>query len=88
MFVVRYRKDNALLVYGRPGAYDGLTDDQLRALTAEYIAIRHGTRMMGGGRLKPVDTAITLRMLNGESLITDGPFAYKRGFRRLLRPRS
>ena len=65
----------ALLIYERPGAYAGLTDEQRRAISAEYLAIRHDTRVIGGAQLKPVDTATTVRMADGESLITDGPFA-------------
>jgi hypothetical protein len=65
----------ALLIYERPGAYVGLTDDQRQAITAEYLAIRDDARVIDGGRLKPVETATTLRMVDGESLITDGPFA-------------
>ena len=65
----------ALLVYERRGAYADLTDEQRQAITAEYVAIRHHTRVIGAGQLKPVDTATTVRMVDGESLITDGPFA-------------
>ncbi len=65
----------ALLIYERQGAYAGLTDEQRQAISAEYLAIRHDTRVIDGGRLKPVDTATTVRMVDGESLITDGPFA-------------
>lgn len=65
----------ALLVYERPGAYAGFTDEQRQAITAEYVAIRHDARVVGAGQLKPVDTATTVRLVDGESLITDGPFA-------------
>jgi hypothetical protein len=65
----------ALLIYERPGAYTGLTDEQRQAISAEYLAIRQDTRVIGGAQLKPVDTATTVRIVEGESLITDGPFA-------------
>jgi hypothetical protein len=65
----------ALLIYETPGAYAGLTDEQRQAITAEYVAIRRDARVIDGGRLKPADTATTVRMFDGESLITDGPFA-------------
>jgi hypothetical protein len=65
----------ALLIYERPGAYTGLTDEQRQAITAEYVAIRRDPRVIDSGQLKPVDTATTVRMVDGESLITDGPFA-------------
>jgi hypothetical protein len=65
----------ALLVYERPGAYTGYTDEQRLAISAEYLAIRHDPRVIGGAALKPVDTATTVREVDGQSLITDGPFA-------------
>jgi hypothetical protein len=65
----------ALLIYERPGAYTGLSDEQRQAITAEYLAIRRDARVLGGGRLKPVDTATTLRLVDEQTLITDGPFA-------------
>ena len=30
--------------------------------------------MVGGERLQPVETATTVRVRNGEALLTDGPF--------------
>jgi hypothetical protein len=65
----------ALLIYERPGAYAGLTNEQRQAISAEYLAIRQDPRVIGGAQLKPVDTATTVRIVEGESLITDGPFA-------------
>jgi hypothetical protein len=65
----------ALLIYERRGASTGFTNEQRQAITAEYLAIRHDTRVTGGGQLKSADTATTLRIVDGESLITDGPFA-------------
>ncbi|MBV8718043.1 MAG: hypothetical protein JOZ65_23500 [Chloroflexi bacterium] len=65
----------ALLIYEKPGAYTGFTAEQRQAISAEYIAIRHDAGVVGGAQLKPVDTATTVRMVDGESLITDGPFA-------------
>ena len=65
----------ALLIYEAPGAYDRFSDDQRRAVSAEYLALRDDPRVVGGARLKPVETATTMRMQDGEPLITDGPFA-------------
>src|ERR1700730_12165182 len=65
----------ALLIYERPDAYTGLTDGQRRVISAEYVAIRQDRRVIGGAQLKPVATATTVRMVDGVSLITDGPFA-------------
>ena len=63
----------ALLVYERPDAYRVSRMKQRLAISAEYVAIRHDPRVIGGAALKPVDTATTVREVDGESLITDGP---------------
>ncbi|HEX4212261.1 MAG TPA: YciI family protein [Candidatus Dormibacteraeota bacterium] len=65
----------AILIYERPGSYDGLSDQEARAISAEYYAIRRDARVVGGGHLSPVDTATTVRVEGGETMITDGPFA-------------
>jgi hypothetical protein len=65
----------ALLINERPGAYAGLTGDERAAITAEYIALRHDERVTGGERLRPADTATTVRAGDGALLLTDGPFA-------------
>jgi hypothetical protein len=65
----------AILIYEKPGATDGFSDDERRALTGEYVAIAHDPRIVGTGRLQPVETATTVRVQDGETLVTDGPFA-------------
>jgi hypothetical protein len=65
----------ALLIYEKPGAYDEFTDEDRRAVTAEYLALRDDPRVVGGGRLQPVETSTTVRVQDGERLVTDGPFA-------------
>ena len=65
----------ALLIHEDPGSYDGLGDDELRALTGEYLALRDDPRIVDGGRLKPIETTTTVRVQNGETLVADGPFA-------------
>ena len=65
----------ALLIYEAPGAYDGFSDDERRAVSGEYLALREDPRVVDGARLKPVETATTVRVAEGEALITDGPFA-------------
>jgi hypothetical protein len=65
----------ALLIHEKPDSYDGLTDDDRRAITAEYMAIADDPKTVGGAQLKPVETASTVRLHDGETLVTDGPFA-------------
>jgi hypothetical protein len=65
----------AILIYEKPGALDGFSDDERRAITQEYVAVARDPRILGTGRLQPADTATTVRGHNGETLLTDGPFA-------------
>jgi hypothetical protein len=65
----------ALLINERPGADDGLGPDDREAITAEYFAIRDDPRVVDGGRLQPADTATTVRVDDGRTLVADGPFA-------------
>jgi hypothetical protein len=65
----------ALLIYRPPDDYDGLSDEQRRALSAEYYAIREDPRVVGGAALHPVGSATTVRATDGATILTDGPFA-------------
>jgi hypothetical protein len=65
----------ALLIYVDPQAQDGDTDEQRQAVTDEYLAIRADARVTAGGHLAPAATASTVRVADGTTLVTDGPFA-------------
>ena len=60
----------ALLIYERPANYEGL-DDDARAMTAEYMAV--GEEAVGSAHLQPVSMATTVRVADGDTLVTDGP---------------
>ena len=40
----------------------------------EYLALRQFPGILTGEQLQPVETATTVRVQNGETLLTDGPF--------------
>ena len=65
----------ALLIYEKPGAYDPFSEEQRRALLDEYWTIRDDPLIVDGAGLKPVETATTVRVDDGQTLVTDGPFA-------------
>jgi hypothetical protein len=65
----------AVLIYERPGAYDPFTDEQRRAVSAEYLDLARDPRVAGGARLQGVETATTVRVQDERALVTDGPFA-------------
>jgi hypothetical protein len=65
----------ALLVYNKPGGWDELSDDEQRSIYGEYVAVSQTPGVYDGAQLQSVDTATTVRMENGSTLVTDGPFA-------------
>jgi hypothetical protein len=65
----------ALLIYRRPDDHDGLSEEQRKAVSGEYYALREDPRVVGGAALHAVENATTLRIKDEETLITDGPFA-------------
>jgi hypothetical protein len=69
------RMQYAMLIYETPGSYDHLDDGERAAIYGEYMQISSDPACVGGAQLEPIDTASTVRVNDGETLITDGPFA-------------
>ena len=65
----------ALLIYRKPGAAEALSPDEQAADHREYMDIRRLPEIVGGAALHPVETATTVRVQDGQTLVTDGPFA-------------
>lgn len=65
----------ALLVNERVGALEQLSADERAAISAEYLELAKDERVLGGEHLHPAATATTVRVQDGEILLTDGPFA-------------
>lgn len=70
----------ALLIYDVPGQMEALDDDTRDAVYGEYFAVGQSPGIVGGEQLYPTDTATTVRVADGETLITDGPFADTKEF--------
>jgi hypothetical protein len=68
-----------LLIYADEQQYWALGEEERDALHAEYGAftqsIHESGAMIGGGQLQPTRSATSVRIRNGETLVTDGPFA-------------
>ena len=54
--------------------FERLAADEQQAIVAEYLAIGRSPEVIGGEQLQPAETATTVRVQNGETLLTDGPF--------------
>jgi hypothetical protein len=57
-----------------PDAWDNLSEEQQKAVYAEYMAISGDPRVTSGEQLQPPETATTVRVDDGKTLTTDGPF--------------
>jgi hypothetical protein len=55
--------------------YEALSEDERNALTDEYMAIAQTPGVLGGHQLQGTETATTVRVQDGSTLTTDGPFA-------------
>ena len=68
-----------LLIYGEEGEWEALSDDERDALYREYFQLSDDLAargaLLGSNELQPVSTATTVQVRDGETLVTDGPFA-------------
>jgi hypothetical protein len=65
----------AVLIYAEPDAHEAQGKEEFEAMFREYMALTQDPRCVGNGQLQPVETATTVRVQDGRTLTTDGPFA-------------
>jgi hypothetical protein len=67
-----------LMIYYEP-TDDPPTDDERAATRAAYDQLNADLQargmLRGGAELQPADTATSVRIRNGQAMLTDGPFA-------------
>jgi hypothetical protein len=68
-----------LLIYTEEEAWARLSDEERAPIIQEYFALtselREKGRYVAGAPLQPTATASTVRIRDGERVLTDGPFA-------------
>jgi hypothetical protein len=71
-----------LLVYSNEAEMAARSASAIASMTAEYTeftkGIIQGGQFKAGDRLKPTSAATTVRVRNGQTVTTDGPFAETR----------
>ena len=71
-----------LLIYENEGSAANLSEAEQGKIFQDYMdytaRIRKSGNYLGGEALQPVSTATTVRLKNGKTLTTDGPFAETR----------
>ena len=65
----------ALLIYGEPGRWGQLSEEEQQTQMREYMELGQRPETRGGADLGELSTATTVRVNDGETLTTDGPFA-------------
>ncbi len=65
----------AMLIHEKPGYVEALAEDEQKAVFAEYMTLAQDPRAQGGAQLQPIETATTVRVQDGQTLTTDGPYA-------------
>jgi hypothetical protein len=67
------------LIYSQEGAWESLSDEERAAVYAEYGAFAREGREAGvvvdGDELGPTRSATTVRVRDGQTSVTDGPYA-------------
>jgi hypothetical protein len=68
-----------LLIYSQESGWQNLNDEELGRLMQRYREfteeLRSAGAMVAADRLQPTANATTIRVRDGEQLVTDGPFA-------------
>jgi hypothetical protein len=64
----------ALLIYSNDTDWENLSEDEQKAIYGEYFAISETKGVVGGSELQGAESATTVRVQDGETLTTDGPF--------------
>ncbi len=71
-----------LLIYDDPTTWGGMSEDERNAIMGEYFAyseeIDKAGIVVASEALHPIETAKSVRLRDGERLLTDGPFAETR----------
>ena len=64
----------ALLIYTGTRRED-LPEEEQQSVLDEYLALLREPGVLGAEQLQPAETATTVRVQDGKTLTTDGPFA-------------
>ncbi len=64
------------LIYSEEGRWDSSTEEQRNEMYARYRAFgeQAGEKVLEGAELAPTRSATTVRIRDGETQVTDGPF--------------
>jgi hypothetical protein len=68
-----------LLIYSDESVWESLSDEERQAIYREYGRLNSDLRvqekLVAGDELQPVATATSVQVRNGDTVVSDGPFA-------------
>jgi hypothetical protein len=71
-----------LMIHAAEDTWDELSDEEQEAVRDRYRGFAEAARAQGGllraGELQPTTSATTVRVQDGQTLVTDGPYAETR----------
>jgi len=65
----------AVLIYAEPDAHQAQGEEAFQSMFQEYVALTQDPRCLANGQLQPTEAATTVRVQDGRTMTTDGPFA-------------
>jgi hypothetical protein len=63
------------LIHASDHAWNELSDDERQAVYKRYMEFSERPEVVGGAELQETTAATTVRVRNGDSMVTDGPYA-------------
>lgn len=63
------------LIHGDEARWEAMGDDERRAVYQRYMDFSERDEVVSGAELQSTGTATTVRVRNGDRLVTDGPYA-------------
>jgi hypothetical protein len=63
------------LIHASENGWANLSDEEQQAVLQRYMDFSQRDEVVGGAELQSTDSATTVRVRDGEQLVTDGPYA-------------
>jgi hypothetical protein len=63
------------LIHASDSGWEDLSDEERQAIYQRYMDFSNQEQVVGGAELQSTSSATTVRVRDGERLVTDGPYA-------------
>jgi hypothetical protein len=63
------------LIHASDDGWNELSDEERQTVYKRYMEFSDRPEVVGGAELQETNTATTIRVRNGDSVVTDGPYA-------------